>query len=156
MLRGEISPEEFAVSSGAVAEALRHAGIDPDALREVSNEMYQTKWKNATEDFLAGSDWPGGQANMKRLGETILEMGMTDNPSAETLTAAYKTMRDKNLVAPNEETKQAEKDRECAHGCGNPRGSRLSSFDGTFWALIVSLVSLVMIGENENGTRNYA
>src|SRR4029077_6299576 len=44
------------VESDIVAVALREQGIDPEALREVSGQLLQKKWQEATEQFLHSSD----------------------------------------------------------------------------------------------------
>jgi hypothetical protein len=103
MIRGEISPEEFAIQSGAIERALASAGIDPEALREVSHQQYEQNWASATEEFLASSDWPGGEINRQRLGETLIAMDAIDSPSVDTLRRAYQILKDKNKLVENAE-----------------------------------------------------
>jgi hypothetical protein len=109
MIRGEISPEEFAIQSGAMDRALQQSGIDPEALREVSHQKYEQNWATATQEFLASSDWPGGTDNMKRLGDTLISMGATEKPSVETLRRAYDHLKKNNLLVENAEAAREKK-----------------------------------------------
>jgi hypothetical protein len=108
--RGEISTEEFLAQSGAIESYLEQQGIPLDTLKEVAQERQDTRilqsWQDATNEFLngAGSDWPGGDANLKRIGQIIQEQGWEDTPDkVSALVAAYRHMQENNLVATNTE-----------------------------------------------------
>ena len=96
-----------------VEKSLRRQGIDPEALREYSEvrnaEQFKDTWEAASEIFrnsALGSSWPGGSVNQQRIGEVIAELGLTEQPTAETLSKAYQVMRERGLVAVNEELQQ--------------------------------------------------
>ena len=96
-----------------VEKALQRQGIDPEALREFSaaksTERFAETWESASEAFrnsALGSSWPGGKVNQQRIGEVIAELGLTEQPTAETLSKAYQVMRERGLVAENEELQQ--------------------------------------------------
>jgi hypothetical protein len=95
LLRGE---------SDALDRALAARGIDPAALQEVSNQRYQQNWASATAEFLRGpgGSWPGGEANKQKLGDVLVSMGLSENPSVDSLARAYDYMKKNNLVVANE------------------------------------------------------
>lgn len=97
ILRGEDGVDNL------VEDFMQSRAIDPEALREVSAQTYQKKWTSATQEFLASSDWPGGETNKQKLGELVFAIGATDKPSAETLRAAYQHMKKNNLLVENGE-----------------------------------------------------
>ncbi len=104
MLSGAITVDQYMVQSGAVERALSEAGISPAALREVSDQRYQQSWQASVDEFLKSSDWPGGQENLKLLGEKLIEMNATDTPSVEVLQRAYVDLKRANRLTANPET----------------------------------------------------
>lgn len=93
-----------------IEKALLRQGIDPAALREYSEaqevKAFAETWESASEKFRNSAlraSWPGGKLNQKRIGESVEILGLTDQPTAETLAKAYEYMKQKGLVAPNEE-----------------------------------------------------
>ena len=79
------------IASDVVMRALAAQGIDPDALRDASeNKKYEKSWAASVEDFLKSTpDYPGGDELQQRMGAKLLELGLTDKPSVESLRAAY-------------------------------------------------------------------
>lgn len=103
---GQISVADYIQRSGAVEEHLQQIGISADALKEVSNQKFSQSWEQATQEFLnspAGRGWPGGTANLERLGQVLIENGWVDSPSATTIARAFEYMQGHNLVAENPE-----------------------------------------------------
>lgn len=82
----EISASDYIQQSGALAEALeKELGMPLDEVKETFQERqgkrYERDWADATNRFLtsdAGSDWPGGNQNMKKIGEIISNATMED------------------------------------------------------------------------------
>jgi hypothetical protein len=109
MVRGEISVDEFMLQSGALNRVLAAENIDVNALREITAQKYEQNWATATQEFLASSDWPGGEINRQRLGETLISMGATEKPSVDNLRRAYQILKDKNMIAETVEAIQAQK-----------------------------------------------
>jgi hypothetical protein len=79
------------IASDVVIRALEAQGIDPDALRDASeNKKYERSWASATNEFLKSTpDYPGGEELQQRMAARLLDLGLTDQPSAESLRAAY-------------------------------------------------------------------
>jgi hypothetical protein len=118
--RGEQPPKNNVVEpivNGLVTKALQEElGITPAELQAVvEQKRYESgvqSWTEATETFKKGpgSDWPGGEANKKKLGELLpaLEVDgvtLTDMPDkVAALTAAYQYMKDNELFVKNPET----------------------------------------------------
>jgi hypothetical protein len=101
-------PAAVALAPSVVA-ALAAAGIDPEALRDFSNvrgaQAFESHWAAATEEFRkspAGADWPGGIRNRERLGQALDHLGLTNNPSVESLAKAFRYLKDNNLLGVNE------------------------------------------------------
>jgi hypothetical protein len=116
---GQISAAEYIEKSGAVADFLQKQGVPIEDLKaqivERQQVLTEQDWKSATEEFLAHSDWPGGDINRQRLGEQIISMGATEKPSVDTLGRAYEVLKAKNmLVESPESTAQKEADRQQA------------------------------------------
>jgi hypothetical protein len=79
------------IASDVVMKALQAQGIDPDALRDASeNKKYERSWASATNEFLKSTpDYPGGEELQQRMASRLFDLGLTDKPSAESLRAAY-------------------------------------------------------------------
>jgi hypothetical protein len=105
MIRGEITPEEFLVNSGAMDRALEARGIDPEALQEVSATKVAQSWAAATQEFLVHHpDWQGGAANKDLLAQLLLENDLTNHPDKlAALEAVYDHAVENNLLIPNPE-----------------------------------------------------
>jgi hypothetical protein len=72
-------------------------------------EAVQQSWVSATETFrnsIAGSDWPGGTRNRQKLGECLLQLGLSENPSAESLAKGFEYMKKNHMLVDNEEIAQ--------------------------------------------------
>jgi len=87
---------------------LEKQGVPLDTLKEVVEEKQiaaeTQSWSDATEKFLAQSDWPGGQENLQILGEYLQANDlMTARDKVGVLTAAYKHLREQNLLVENRE-----------------------------------------------------
>src|ERR1700722_233408 len=101
-------PAAAALAPSVIA-ALQAAGIDPQALMDVSDarrnaQTIEKGWAAATEEFrnsAEGSTWVGGVANRNILGEYLVELGLSNSPSAENLSKAYEYMKERGLVVPN-------------------------------------------------------
>jgi hypothetical protein len=106
--RGDISASDYLQRSGAVAEYLEKQGVPVDTLREAvaekQSQKFNQSWADATAEFLSHSDWPGSEPNRTRLGGIILELGLVDSPSVESLQRAYDHMKKNNLLVANPET----------------------------------------------------
>ena len=103
ILRGDATNDDL------VEHYLQSRGIDPAALQKITTQAYQENWNAAVQDFLASSDWPGSEANMRRLGDKLIEMGATDKPSVETLQRAYAELKKNNQLVENEEVAREKK-----------------------------------------------
>jgi hypothetical protein len=109
--RGEISTADYIEQSGALKDYLAKQGVPLDELRATVEQGRDNKtvlsWQQATEQFLngpAGSDWPGGNQNLKIIGLKIAEMGLVDaEDKVGALAAAYNAMKQEKLVFKNEE-----------------------------------------------------
>jgi hypothetical protein len=111
--RGDISASDYLQQSGAVADYLANAGVPLEELKasvaEKQSQKFNQSWADATAEFLSHSDWPGSETNRTRLGGIILELGLVDSPSVESLQRAYDHMKKNNLLVPNPATELANK-----------------------------------------------
>jgi hypothetical protein len=109
--RGEIDSATYLRESGAVDEYLASRGIPVEHLQEVAGENSERhQWETSTQEFLQRNpDWVGGQENMKRIGETIIALGLQDSPSVASLEAAYAELRRTKQYTSNAEL-QAEQE----------------------------------------------
>jgi hypothetical protein len=110
--RGEISTDEYLSQSGAIERHLAEQGVDMEALREASGRKYEQSWEQATQEFLQsgeGRTWPGGEENKQRLGQVLIEMGLIESPSAESLARAYEYLRENDGLVPNPEVQAHQK-----------------------------------------------
>jgi hypothetical protein len=90
-----------AIENDLVARSLRDQGIDPEALREFSDQKLAQSWASAVEEFKSGvgRDWPGGTENMKIAGEILAENNLP--PTADSLARVFEYMRKNDLLAEN-------------------------------------------------------
>jgi hypothetical protein len=114
--RGEVTVEEYLAESGAVDDYLKSQGVSIDELKssveQTRNEKTEKSWQQATREFLnspEGSDWPGGQENLKIAGRLLEENGLVDSPTAENLVAVYRCMKENGMVVENPEITRANK-----------------------------------------------
>jgi hypothetical protein len=118
--RGEVSTSDYLEQSGAMEQYLAKQGIPLEELRasveEKQGERMVQSWQEATQAFLnspEGRSWPGGQENLKKVGEIIEQQGWQDEADkVSVLTAAYRQMRENNLVASNPEIEMEKRIRE--------------------------------------------
>ena len=107
---GEITTAEYLEQSGAVDEYLASKGLPLDALRSAVEQTQSTQetqsWAEATELFRngpAGSDWPGGDKNLKLIGRELAALGLVDaTDKVAALAQAYQSMKDNGIVFPYE------------------------------------------------------
>ncbi len=108
--RGEIDSATYLRESGAVDEYLASRGIPVEELQQVAGKNSERQWETSTQEFLQRNpDWVGGQENMKRIGETIIALGLQDSPSVASLEAAYAELRRTKQYTSNAEL-QAERE----------------------------------------------
>lgn len=97
LTRGEISVAE------AVDQYLAQRGVDVDALAEATLRNETESWQEASEQFLAQSDWPGGQRNLALISDTIQKLGLLDSDDkVAALQQAYDHMKSRGLLFENE------------------------------------------------------
>lgn len=106
---GQISATQYIEESGAVGEYLEKQGVPLEDLKTALLERQDAKavasWQSATDEFLnspEGADWPGGP-NLKVIGKLLADNGLEDSPSAETLAACWKHMKENGLALSNPE-----------------------------------------------------
>ena len=102
--RGELPVDEYLNQSGALDRYLEEKGVSVETLIDVSNQRYTQGWADASERFknsAEGSDWPGGDANMKIIGEEIIAMGLQDSEDKfGALVAAYQKLKSEDRLVP--------------------------------------------------------
>jgi len=107
--RGEISVKEYLERTGAVGDYLESQGIDIDQLRENTQaheaQVYEQSWAQAVQKFLSvdgpGADWPGGK-NQKLIETALIALGLSDQPSVESLAKAYDYLKQNGTLFPHE------------------------------------------------------
>jgi uncharacterized protein with FMN-binding domain len=114
--RGDITAVEYLRESGEIENYLRDTGVPIEELREAVVEKQSAKftqsWADATQEFLnspAGNTWPGGVENMRILGRLLERNNLTDQPSVETIAAAYECMKENNMLVENPEIAMRQK-----------------------------------------------
>jgi hypothetical protein len=114
MQLGRITPEEYLEKTGFVDSYLEKKGIKVGELQEVIQEKKSksevSAWEAATDEFLKlpGQDWPGGDNNLKIVGYKLAELGLTNSPSAASLTKAYEAMKAEGIVFRGEPKPEAQ------------------------------------------------
>ena len=89
---GSISTDEYLSQSGAIERHLAAQGIDVDALQDVSNKAFASRWEAGTEVFKKRHpefEILRSEENRDVLGNIIAENGWIDRDPAEALEAAY-------------------------------------------------------------------
>lgn len=101
--RGEITTAQFLEQSGAIERHLAEKGLSVDKLKEtvaqseISRE--QQSWADATKEFLATSDWPGGERNLNLIGMQIEKMELLDaQDKVGALRRAYSELKSRNML----------------------------------------------------------
>jgi hypothetical protein len=93
------------VTDSLVARSLREQGIDPEALREFSENRQTSKWQSATEQFKRNHpEYPGGVDNMNTIGQLLINSQLDTEPSVESLEKAYKFAVENDMLVANPET----------------------------------------------------
>jgi hypothetical protein len=93
--RGDITAAQYIEKSGVVDAAIErreNAKISGDTLL----------WKSATDSFLqseSAANYPGGEEYLRRMYDCLLENGWENNPSAETLQAAWQILQQEDYEA---------------------------------------------------------
>jgi hypothetical protein len=106
---GQIDVAAYLEQSGAIDSYLEKAGVPLDDLKSViaekQSQKFEQSWAQATEAFLqgAGANWPGGQENLAIANRLIVENGLMDQPSAETLAAVWAHMKQHGLAVESQE-----------------------------------------------------
>lgn len=108
---GTITTAEYLEQSGALADVLTSKGISIDSLKKAvdagSNKEYEQSWADAVPEFLnspAGRDWPGGQKNLKQIGEKLILLGLEDAPDKiAALAQAYDALKAEDRLFPPDE-----------------------------------------------------
>jgi hypothetical protein len=98
--RGEISANEY-LEAGGFAHLYN---TTPKALKATQEAEYESAWKQATDLFLesrASEGWEPNEENAAILNEQLVAMGLENNPSVESIAAAWNRMRQLNLVVAN-------------------------------------------------------
>ena len=95
--RGEITGAEYLEKSGAVDQYLASRGIDVAAHQKQlqDGQTYEKSWADAANAFKRtedGKDAPYGEAFTKIMGEKLIELGLEDSPSVESLQRAYNAL----------------------------------------------------------------
>jgi hypothetical protein len=106
--RGEVSAAEYIAQSGAVDEYLAERGIDINELREESQKRNTAalvqSWADATQQFLATSDWVGGEKNKNTLHTVMAAMDLLESADkVDALRKGWAYMRSQGMVFPNED-----------------------------------------------------
>lgn len=120
---GKISAKDYIKRSGAVDEILAEQGIDPQGIKallekEQGREKVQS-WEEATTEFTSnfgksGSQWPGGPRVLDLMGKTLIELGLSDQPSPSSLQKCYDHLTSKgwDLMRLGQEDAEASRPRE--------------------------------------------
>jgi hypothetical protein len=102
--RGEINVDTYIAESGALDRYLESKGVSVESLIDVSNQRYTQGWAEASERFKnskEGADWPGGDQNLKIIGEEIIAMGLQESEDKlGALVAAYQKLKAEDRLVP--------------------------------------------------------
>lgn len=96
--------DEYMEKTGAVDRYLSKRGINVGELETTLKERVETKtqnaWEKATNDFKQelGAEWPGGNQNMKLMGYKLAELGLTENPSKDSLLKAFNALKEDGMI----------------------------------------------------------
>jgi hypothetical protein len=96
--RGEISGSEYLEKSGAMETYLANRGLDVESLKAAAEEkradaQVVQSWDEATKQFIKNNpDWPGGENLKTAMAYKLAELGLTGEPSVESLERAYNAL----------------------------------------------------------------
>jgi hypothetical protein len=95
--RGEVSTAQYIRESGVLDSYLAEKGIDVNAHQAQVQEgkKYEQSWAQATTAWKQTEDGrqsPGGETFTKAMGEKLIELGLEDKPSAESVQRAYNAL----------------------------------------------------------------
>jgi hypothetical protein len=80
-------------------------GITLPDLQAAVSRNFTASWADATQEFLrseAGNSWPGGEENLRRISNKVIELGLVDSPDrVGALATAYAALRDADQLLPN-------------------------------------------------------
>jgi hypothetical protein len=109
---GAITADEYLEKTGAIDKYLAKRGITPDALQQLGDRTYESKWEAATERFIERHpEWPGGEENMQLMVKMIQDSGYAERDDVspdDVLEGAYISGLQHDLF---EETAQQEHER---------------------------------------------
>lgn len=136
--RGEISTADYLEQTNAVEEHLAKKGISIEKLKETveHTELEQEKnsWASATTEFLATSDWPGGDRNLNLIGMQIEKMDLLNaEDKVGALRQAYAELKSKNMLfvetpqTPQTSQPNAEAERQAAERAAAAERDRLAN-----------------------------
>jgi hypothetical protein len=131
IMRGETSVDD------AVGEYLTARGIDPEALRRVSEQASISKWETAVTQFQQRHpDYVGGTDNLAEFQRTIQALNLFDSPSVESIEAAFADMQKRNAYYQNREltAQQEQTDRIKNATSAEEVRSALGARDSSFWS----------------------
>ncbi len=100
---GRITVEQYLEKTGAVGTYLTERGFTLDDVKATAERKYTESWASATEAFLLNSDWPGGERNLKLIGNKLAAMGLTEaEDKLAALNQAYAALKaDQTLFPPD-------------------------------------------------------
>lgn len=95
--RGEVSAADYIAQSGVMDQYLASRGIDVKAhqAEQQTNQTYEQSWAQATAAFKQTEDGktaPYGEGFVKVIGEKLIELGLEDSPSVDSLQRAYNAL----------------------------------------------------------------
>lgn len=98
MVRGEITPHEFAMQSHEMEDFMR----DRYGLRPASETNFEQSWTTATQSFLQRHpEWVGGSENQSRMAKLLEENNLDDGIDGDKLAAleaAYEFAKENDLL----------------------------------------------------------
>lgn len=131
--RGEVSTAQYIRESGVLDSYLAEKGIDVNAHQAElkAGQDYAAAWAaagaawNQTDD---GRNAPGGPALVKAVGEKVVELGLQDKPSVESIQRAYNALAIEAEMStctggPDKMAELRERYRKEAQGIFNSRGT---------------------------------
>lgn len=96
--RGELSVEQYLAENPAVLNEYMKRNFNLDA-QEIQGKSFEKSWADATSEFLAQSDWPGGDKNQRMMVEILEANNLQDSEDkVAALREVYDYMRKENLL----------------------------------------------------------
>jgi hypothetical protein len=111
--RGEISTQDYLEQSGEIDSYLQRKGVPLEELKSTVAEAQQMRdtqlWADATQTFLANSDWIGGQRNLATIQNLILSRHLENEPDkVQILESLWEEMKRTGMVFDTPERQAAE------------------------------------------------